>query len=517
MSVHPFDIPLPPLQEPTWDKKHVPTASDLYAIRRSAKNSQSALAELALVRQSLKALQDQVETSESLHLKNLQAQLHRLNNANIIPRVTLREVFTWVVVMSPDDPHSPFTNAAPLLAITQVCRNWRETACDFPSLWSRIVIKPQRHVPLGTINLLTLFVTSSMHIPLALIVDLTRELSPKGPEDYDRIRQVIRIIWSQSFRWQRLELCLPSSLWMSDSIAFPIHAPFLEEVFILCESGSNSQPSEWIQSVFTESSAPRLRHVRLQHLTTAPKAFKDFLPWSILESVAILTPSDGEWRFGSTEALVILRNCLRLTSAHLVFHGCGDKLPPSGHMTIPSLRTFHYRALDGLLLEHLTAPNLAQLQVSQMRQPTDGQLASSFIARSPRLKSLILNGTTLDFLSLFPHMSLEHVVLQIYWPSDMLELANVLTYFHHSPPITLPQLHTLHIELNCSQSIDHESATVRVFTGILSVVVNRIHANSILRRVEVSIKRLSSAPETAQTILRRLQVLEMDGLHVTMG
>ncbi|KAH8823267.1 hypothetical protein DL96DRAFT_1819011 [Flagelloscypha sp. PMI_526] len=510
------DIPLSQALEFDWDAQYIPSPSDLLTIRRSIETSRAALSEISRLRSHLETLQ----ASESFHQKNVNRQLRHLWDSRILPRDVWREIFTWVILMSPEDPASPFTNAVPSLTLSHVCRDWHETASRMPFIWSKIIIKPEKQIPLGTINLLTLFVTRSIQVPLTLVTALTSEENTGKPEELDKIRRIIRIALSQSFRWYHIELTLPFSLWTSTAISFPIQAPLLEKAFLSCESGPDTRLSSWSQTVFTESSAPRLRHVKLHHLTTTQQAFKNFLPWSKLETLFILPPSDGVWRFGAAEAWIILQSCPHLTASNLIIDTHGDNTAPIGHVTAPSLLKFHYWALNGLILEHLTAPNLVEFKISQVTL-TDGQVISSFIARSPQLKRLALNGPDVTFLAFEPHVSLEHVTIRVFHHGKMLELAGILPFLHLPSSVALPGLHTLRVELVCPLIYDDEptdegSATLQVYTGIVNLITARVNAATNLRRVEISIQNLTSAPEQVQTILRQLQVLDMDGLYVTL-
>ncbi|KAH8823268.1 hypothetical protein DL96DRAFT_268024 [Flagelloscypha sp. PMI_526] len=515
MSVHLADIPGSPPLEPDWDKDEIPSPNDLYAIRRSINTSRDALSQTLVLQSRLQTLKTRIQSTERLHRDNISRQLPRLWHANIIPHDIWREIFIWVVLILPDAPFSQFPTASTTLTLTHICRDWRDIASKTPFLWSKIVIQSGIHVTLGTINLLTLFFTCSIHIPLTFIADLSKDQDTRSPKDGSKLRQAVDMAMSQSFRWQHLELVLPFSLWNSNTISFPIHAPLLEEAFISCEYSSNPRSSAWTQSVFTESSAPRLRRIRLQHLTTGPHGFKDFLPWSRLDTVIILTPSNYQWRFGRAEVYTVLQSCPHLSTSHLIFSREGE--PPAGHVTAPFLHTLHHWSLDAKVLEHLTAPNLSELKLVQAPL-SEAEIISSFITRSPLLKSLVLSGTgtSIGFLSLAPHMSLERISIQIHGNAGMLELADILRSLHVSPQATLPGLQTLVVTLNCEKLIDNNSATLRVFTAIVNVVKSRTHASSKLQRVEIFIKDYTSAPETSRTVLRQLQLLELDGLHVSL-
>ncbi|KAH9857359.1 hypothetical protein C2E23DRAFT_807655 [Lenzites betulinus] len=137
------------------------------------------------------------------------------------------------------------------IALTHVCRAWREIALNTPRLWSRIVLKRP--------EMATEALARSKKAPLSFLVQLTNP--PESQVD------VLEKVIQESERLVQLQISSQSRLvyWLSSK--WELAAPFLEDITIttdLTQLGNDSDiPSLPLSPKFFSGKTPSLRRLKL--------------------------------------------------------------------------------------------------------------------------------------------------------------------------------------------------------------------------------------------------------------
>ncbi|KAH8823273.1 hypothetical protein DL96DRAFT_1559167 [Flagelloscypha sp. PMI_526] len=511
------DIPSSPLPIPTVERNRVPSLIELAQIRQSVTNSRTALADIKALRALLNTLED--TDALLMHTGNVKTHRRRLRDANILPPDVWREIFTWVVALSPPAPNRPLCSPQSPLTLSQVCRDWRHSVCRLSALWARIyVIDTLCPISVGTVGLLGLFLARSFPLPLDVCLHLSSSGS-KTTEETQRAEQIIHMITSQSFRWQKAGISLPASVWRSIT-TFPIVSPVLEEVHLNCEDGPNLTASLWTQAIFTEQSAPKLESVHLQSFIPAPTSLQHFLPWPRLRHVTVRVPEDDVSHFGLLEGLGILQWCRDLESVDLDLFNL-DPLQTQTPLLQPlicsNLRRLRVMS-KGSIFEHFSAPHLCELAFWSTQE--SAEIVASFVKQSPHLTSLKVAGSNISIVSDLTLPVLESLTLTVTSCETLTELLDLLRNFSSD---TYPLLKEVIVQLFMdrilrSQRSDQEALMLRFHGAIVNLANSAIHPTSRFRKIHVifhEFTEFGDPDDINSSILQSLKDTQLEGLEVS--
>ncbi|KAF7329171.1 F-box domain-containing protein [Mycena kentingensis (nom. inval.)] len=269
----------------------------------------------------------------------------------------------------------PYDLVPLLLAISGVCRLWRQIAISDPTLWTNLVFN-YGFVEPG--ELFKCFVSRSAGLPIDVAAFLPY------PTDLETD------LWTSAHQWRRAKFLgadhpipFPIEYWDSG----PLTLPFLEELTL------DVDPVDEAAGEAMFSVVPRLTTLRISYLTlVAELAF----PADQLTKVELLRP---QYTTAIAELLPSLVNLEELTVGNVLY----EEALVAPIVSAPRLHTVICQGSEWqpavVLLQHLTLPALHTLHLTHVPFPMD--YVDAFLARSGPLKKLTLRNagfqTTMAF------------------------------------------------------------------------------------------------------------------------
>ncbi|KAJ7368821.1 hypothetical protein DFH08DRAFT_1071450 [Mycena albidolilacea] len=362
-------------------------------------------------------------------LKQNRIALQRELNATVFPVATLPlEIVAEIFLHYTPHFHKPyapvFYPSAPSVAITGVCRAWRDIALATPSLWSTLdvdfdLIPPHVvSVPGLVEGFIYRWLDRTGTCPLSLVFDAParghgsgRLMRYQEPFPLSRLRSVIHR-YSDQVHSLEVDICGRDIRALGlDWAEFPL----LRRATLFCDHNRDSTLS-LPGCVF--GNAPRIHHLTLRSsgIPTFP------LPWPRL--------TEFEGPISDLQLFVLAPNLTRVTCSH----AAGD-IESATVISHPNLVSFTGAHSD--MIRYLTLPALQYLGL----YPTTNSLVPFLKRSSPPLLSLSVPGYS--FAEWYPSMHLIGRTLQIltiYHPS-----ADIMSHICrlHTPFHALPNLRSL--------------------------------------------------------------------------
>ncbi|KAJ6515484.1 hypothetical protein C8R45DRAFT_1139861 [Mycena sanguinolenta] len=227
-----------------------------------------------------------------------------------------------------------------VIALTVVCRVWRDVALSTPTLWAKLELQFDRIDGRITRNLgflesfIDRWLARAGNCPLSLDFECRRAVF-----DLPRLGDIVRR-WSH--RVQHLRLTLGPHPDLSplglDSAAFPL----LQSATLKFDAEPKVTP------IIVFRDAPHLRHLHLQSSAVAPSTFS--FAWSQL--------TEFEGTIWDLELFILAPNLTRVACS---FAPEDDDFTAVTHYTLKSLTIYEY---SSDVIQYLTLPSLQSLDVS---------------------------------------------------------------------------------------------------------------------------------------------------------
>ncbi|PPQ66995.1 hypothetical protein CVT26_009956 [Gymnopilus dilepis] len=294
----------------------------------------------------------------------------------------------------PDSDWIPFAKQAirAALALSSVCRGWRNIAISTPQLWTTLAIclgTPRLLDHLGTIHD---WLGRSKALPLTIYLDdsedeyLEEDREPLETEDiYHEISQVADVLKLHSGRWESLSIFVPGQF--------------------LGAFGSTQEVSPVFRSLSLMTTDPtipdNIADFRLADFkprsVTLNSVCSDFLgiDWSALTQIYLSDLSIGSY-LRLLQLAPSLQEC-RLTSFEFTSEDHGQIASDTiTHSLLQELVfTFRDDSLVCIILDHVAFPALQKLRLAGSRLPMDA-LSSFFTRSSCQLTELHIFACCLD-------------------------------------------------------------------------------------------------------------------------
>ncbi|KAJ7186693.1 hypothetical protein C8R46DRAFT_277957 [Mycena filopes] len=358
----------------------------------------------SVLRHRLVELDDEMDALEA-KLQRLSAErrqiVHDLDSL-VYPVLTLPPEITSQIFMHYfEDPHIGRTRnpGRGPLTLASVCRSWRDLCLSLRVLWSALRIYPDR-IPGGAndgfVNLLRCWLPRAGH----LLLDLRVFRGSAGA--------IFALLTQYSTQWRTLGLTLDTMDYFP-SLEVQGNVPSLQELIVNIIAQEGETPV--LNTAF--HIAPRLRKVELSRASLEWIS----LPWIQLTHLEF----SGETISRLLEILQSTPNLEVLFISSLT-HDWSD--PHSGGIvTLASLHTLDLGYdWDGVVLDHLTVPNLKTLRLSALR--TEAVLRfQHFLVRSAfPVRSICLDymntRTSNEVLQLLPAVEKVEIRYSQEWPDD---------------------------------------------------------------------------------------------------
>ncbi|KAK7014295.1 F-box domain-containing protein [Favolaschia claudopus] len=275
-----------------------------------------------------------------------------------LPNEMIAEIFLRFLPLYPDV--QPLLGDLSPMRLTQICRQWRDIACNTPQLWTAIDLNP-RNVDLptsleGTLALTALWVSRSGNCPLSI-----RMGSQHDP------MSILALLIPHRHRWEHLTLTLESTRPLS---LIQCSLPLLKSLTVHLGSSISDNKVVSLQYLPLLSTVT-LDDYKIPHIS---------LPWSQLTSLTL------SWIYPE-HCMSILRKTARLERCTLLLWMQDE---PENEfvvdLVLPCLETLEVEVDEGVhvnLMQGLVAPALHYLRLPESFLGSNPiKSLESFISRS---------------------------------------------------------------------------------------------------------------------------------------
>ncbi|KAI0630510.1 hypothetical protein C8Q77DRAFT_1133456 [Trametes polyzona] len=302
---------------------------------------------------SRQALEEKVRSHEWAIIE-LKSTINRMSPTACLPPEILSEIFVLIATDHYEwrkENHYGSAHAYKWIALTHVCRHWRDVALNTPRLWSRVVLtRPEvfREI-LPRSKKASLWVSASL------------------PHADERRLYALEALMKESSRLRELNLTAPARFVQVISSQWKHPADNLESIILHAEAGQFEPdyliPSTRLSSEFFSGQTPKLRHLEIHRI---PADWTSPLFCPSLRTLRIhlrydLNPQPGEFPklLQALEAMPMLET-LQLNEAIPRLPDDITQLPDLGRrVSLPHLRKIDMFS-DAIecanLLRHLSLP-----------------------------------------------------------------------------------------------------------------------------------------------------------------
>ncbi|KAJ7078034.1 hypothetical protein B0H15DRAFT_861014 [Mycena belliarum] len=312
------------------------------------------------------------------------------------------------------------------LVLAGVCSAWRAVAISTPALWKHF--KHARSSRDTLYSRLVSWLPRAGNLPLSVDIDLFNAASPDA---------ILALLATYTSQWKSLAITSPRS------IPFFVDAPrapfsHLETLGLDIHLRHGEMPP--CMTAF--EAAPRLRDVSLSGVSLLHVT----LPWTRLTTLTVTRQSVAQ-------CVLILAQTPNLeTLSTRALSDDPAPTPPAPPLVLPHLHTLkmHFKLT---LLDHLTLPALARLELTKLSAAGLWRLESHVMRTSLQARTLILHDTEYpwahDCISLLPALTDLALDAAAWPPADVNSLLAELG----APCELLPALASLRIE-GCRNDVD---------------------------------------------------------------
>lgn len=339
-----------------------------------------------------------VEDEISYYLRRIQDLKTRLNTftwINSIPTELLRMIFLHLAGMCDPDrlkpalwkKHHPYD----WICVTHVCRQWREVALCFPTLWSHIVITRQR-------DLMKTLLERSTELPLSVAISKILHHVRHSEFNYPSSRETDKLVLSQLHRTRTLWIAADRYYKGGLFRWLDAPAPLLESLLITnVDRVASSRPQQYVEGLLRRLNGGSLRrlhlraftiswdvvtalssltHLTLRDVNILPDVVLSLLPRLPLLHELILVPSSESWVVGSTGDASVKPVVAVLDTPVSLHH-------------LRRLRVEYPPPFCDRLLRHLEVPDLRCLYIDSSSTSLGPLCAGQFFAAlAPKIKTL---------------------------------------------------------------------------------------------------------------------------------
>ncbi|KAI0258876.1 hypothetical protein BC834DRAFT_670830 [Gloeopeniophorella convolvens] len=344
------------------------------------------------------AILDTVKSTES-HLRSLYAQLNALAPVSLLPTELLARVFH---LLRDDQGHHNDARLPPSVAVTHVCRHWREVALNDSSLWSVI----RDNAPRCNRRCITEMLIRSKNAPLDV-------------EVYRPYTDLLHSLTHHSSRISRLSLSNLEDNPGGDGVQdlLETEAPVLEDLYMETLWRAR-RPIGVSRDPPVSTSGFRLFHQRSSKLRKI-HLYNIHIPWSYF-------PKSN------------------LTHLEIISES------PDSILTPNTAEILRLGALDDLIDVIANSPCLERLSLKHCLVPTSLQpTLPETVIELPRLRQLDLSGPSSGVLRIFQslHAPVLRVVALFLAATDQADVASwptntssILSRFHQTGSVTVETL-----------------------------------------------------------------------------
>ena len=300
---------------------------------------------------------------------------HGITSINHLPIEILGDIFLLCILQgSPAALCRPKHDLAPL-SVSQVCRHWRETALEVPSLWCSLA-PPHGAVALHP-EFSKVWLARSRNLPLSLHLAPLLSHGTRIPEKDAHSSKIFEIFLNEMHRWRTISLVLNENLARQFIATVDEKAKILEELELYF-IGNTRNLSVEISSLL--GFFPKLRKLSWKRRRIYQTSLPLNIPFHQLTHIYIsLKSSAGRVLPCLTKCTNAVEICWKgVVSPDLLYINQFPQTP------LPQLQFLKLQGSEDLirLLSRLTLPSLKCLHIQTSSRTWDHRLLEDFFNRS---------------------------------------------------------------------------------------------------------------------------------------
>ncbi|KAF7970720.1 hypothetical protein HWV62_23210 [Athelia sp. TMB] len=375
---------------------YAPTATERLHIQAVVSAKQAHLAQIENEIDRLLSLLDPLLRARDLAQKSLSEHTSLLSPARRVPPEIWSDIFTRCL---PDAAHVTIDYAHAPLLFMQICRHWRSIALSTPRLWTYLTVRARNEaIPEPSSLLVKEWLSRAGSLPLSIKVEATVSLSPNLVDTLASFRSQIHSLDVLAQDQERQKLFDGD---MANLASLSIRSSGIAHSFPL----PNAMPN-----------LRRLVVPGIEQSSTMPFSWADLTALDVTDSIEF------------NQCFPIFHQCRSLSRLALHRIDGTHDATYRACATLPHLRFLQLSPNRdvGILLDHLTLPNLRQANVAELHSAGRSNVAFlSFLTRS----ACPLVALTIS--SVVPARKLREIVewvhtlrnMHLAWPEQALPLS----------------------------------------------------------------------------------------------